>query len=98
MLRYMRKWEYDERKREKSRSKINSKFLSSYFNHVLEGIFISFPSGTVFCAERIQTNFKLGEHTNKTRSKRESLGSLSESRETAGTRDTACSDLLRRKE
>jgi hypothetical protein len=35
-------------------SKVNSKFLSNYFILVLEGIFMTFPPGTIFCAERIQ--------------------------------------------
>jgi hypothetical protein len=47
-------------KREKSISKVSLEFLSNSFNCVLEGIFIPFPSRTIFCAERIQTNFKHG--------------------------------------
>jgi hypothetical protein len=35
---------------------VNSEFLSNYFVLVLEGISIPFPLGTIFCAERIQTN------------------------------------------
>jgi hypothetical protein len=50
----------DEWKREKSVSKVNSKFLSDSFNCVLEGIFILSPLETIFYVKRIQTNSNLG--------------------------------------
>jgi hypothetical protein len=92
-------------KREKDASQMNSEFLSNYFNCVLEGIFMPFPSRTFFCAERIQTNFKLGSTTacvGNVQTKHGANVGVSGTCQRLGkrseTRDTGCSHLLRRKD